>query len=216
MMTDIPISEHVYDVVVIGGGAAGVGVGVALKHAGIDNFVILDRLMVGSSFALWPEETRFITPSFATNAIGMLDLNSIAIGFSPAYSLETEHPTGQQYAAHLCNVAAYFELPTQEGIDVKRIVKVEDLFHLETSTQTFKAEHVIWAAGEFQYPKTNGFAGSEHCQHTATIPDYESLEGDDFIIIGGYESGVDAAYHLGRRGKRIRLFDKACPRCLSH
>ena len=76
-----------YDVIVVGGGAAGLGVGIALRHAGIENFVVLERHVVGSSFALWPAETRFITPSFPTNSVGMLDLNSIAIGVSPAYSL---------------------------------------------------------------------------------------------------------------------------------
>ena len=76
-------SVKTHDVIVIGGGAAGVGVGVALKHAGIENFVILERHIIGASFAAWPAETRFITPSFPTNSIGMLDLNSIAVGVLP-------------------------------------------------------------------------------------------------------------------------------------
>ena len=84
----------IYDVAVIGGGAAGVGVSVTLRHAGIENFVVLERDSVGASFASWPAETRFITPSFPTNSIGMIDLNSIAIGVSPAFSLQVEHPTG--------------------------------------------------------------------------------------------------------------------------
>ena len=141
----------------------------------------------------------------------MLDLNSIAVGVSPAYSLESEHPTGQQYASHLCGVADHFDLPIQEETIVAQINQYENLFHVETSRGTIKAKHVIWAAGEFQYPRVDGFDGSEHCQHTATILDYESLQGDDFIIIGGYESGVDAAYNLARRGKWVRLFDKSCP-----
>ena len=33
----------------------------------------------------------------------------------------------------------------------------------------------------------------------------------DFIIIGGYESGVDAAYHLAYHDKKVRLFDRGCP-----
>ena len=48
-------------------------------------------------------------------------------------------------------------------------------------------------------------------QHTATVARYEELEGDDFVVIGGYESGVDAAYHLSQRDKRVRLFDGGCP-----
>lgn len=49
-----PAGEDVLDVVVVGGGAAGVGVAIALKHAGIENFVVLDRNTVGASFAAWP------------------------------------------------------------------------------------------------------------------------------------------------------------------
>lgn len=204
-------NAKVYDVIVIGGGAAGVGVSIALRHAGIENFVVLERHTVGASFASWPAETRFITPSFPSNSIGMLDLNSIAIGVSPAFSLEVEHPTGGEYAAHLWGVAQFFELPISEKSDVKRVAKVGDDFRVDTAEGTLRAKHVIWAAGEFQYPRLNGFAGTELCRHTATIPSYEELEGDDFIIIGGYESGVDAAYQLSYRDKRVRLFDRGCP-----
>ena len=204
-------SEHVYDVVVVGLGAAGVGVGVALRHAGIENFIALDRHRVGASFERWPAEMRFITPSFPTNSVGMLDINSVAIGVSPAFSLEVEHPTGKHYAAHLRGVAQFFELPTREQIDVARIRQCDDLFHVETDAETLLAKHVIWAGGDFQYPRKNGFAGSEHCRHIATIESYQDLDGDDFIVVGGYESGVDAAFHLAQRGKRVQLFDKDCP-----
>lgn len=203
--------DNIYDVVVVGGGAAGVGVAIVLKHAGIENFLVLERQSVGASFASWPAETRFITPSFPTNSIGMLDLNSIAIGVSPAFSLEVEHPTGSEYAAHLQGIAHYFELPIKENTDVKHITKVGDVFQIETANETVSARHVIWAAGEFQYPRIHGFPGSELCRHTSTIASYEKLEGDDFIVIGGYESGVDAAYHLASNDKKVRLFDKSCP-----
>jgi thioredoxin reductase len=200
-----------FDVIVIGAGAAGVGVAIALKHAGIENFRIIDRHRVGESFARWPAETRFITPSFPTNSIGMLDLNSVAIGVSPAFSLEVEHPTGQEYASHLRGVAEFFELPVYEGVDVLCVAKIGDEFRVDTALETLRAKHVIWAAGEFQYPKLAGIRGIEHCIHTATVRSYEELSGDDFIIIGGYESGLDAAYHLASYDKRVRLFDNGCP-----
>ncbi len=204
-------TQEDFDVVVVGAGAAGVGVAIALKHAGVDNFVVIDRHSVGASFAAWPAETRFITPSFPTNSIGMLDLNSIAIGVSPAFSLEVEHPTGEEYAAHLKGVAQFFELPIREGTNVRRVTKVGDRFRIDIDEQTLRANHVIWAAGEFQYPRLSTFNGSELCRHTGTIASYGELEGDDFIIIGGYESGVDAAYHLASHDKQIRLFDTGCP-----
>ncbi len=204
-------SEHSYDAVVIGGGAAGIGVSTALMHAGVENFVVLERRSVGASFDAWPAETRFITPSFPTNSIGMLDLNSIAIGISPAFSLQVEHPTGAEYASHLRGVAELFELPVREGVRVLRVARVGEDFRIDADEETLRAKHVIWAAGEFQYPSLSRFPGSELCRHTATIPDYEGLSGDEFVIIGGYESGVDAAYHLSFYDKRVKLIDRGCP-----
>ena len=174
----------VFDVGVVGAGAAGVGVSVALQDAGIENFIVLERFTVGAAFAMWPEETRFITPSFPTNSIGMLDLNSVAIGVSPAFGLEVEHPTGKEYAFHLNAIAAFRELPIQPNTTVLRVTKVGDVFLVDTEEETIRAKHVIWAAGEFLYPTTGGFPGIELCRHTATVRRYAELEGDDFVIIG--------------------------------
>lgn len=204
--------KHIYDVIVVGGGAAGVGVSVALKDAGIENFMILERHhLLGASFLLWPSETRFISPSFATNSIGMLDLNAIALGTSPAVMLQEEHPTGEDYAAYLNAVAQHYELPVRPGTNIVRVTKEDELFCVQTPQLNFLARHVIWAAGEFQYPRLAAFAGSKDCRHTATVPSYEELSGDDFVVVGGYESGIDAAYHLAKRGKKVRVLDEGTP-----
>ena len=116
---------------------------VALKHAGIENFIVLERDTVGASFASWPAETRFITPSFPSNSIGMLDLNSIAIGVSPAYSLEVEHPTGEEYASHLRGVAQFFEVPVQPNTNVLRVSKVGSEFRIDTADETLRALNAV-------------------------------------------------------------------------
>lgn len=200
-----------YDTIVVGAGAAGIGAAIALMHAGVEKFFVVDRDTVGASFDKWPAETRFITPSFPSNSIGMLDLNSIAVGVSPAFSMKVEHPTGQQYAQHLRNISTFFEIPILEHTNVNAIEKSGDLFHLHFDEGSFMAKNVIWAAGEFQYPKTTAFDGVELCRHTATVPSYAELEGDDVLIIGGYESGVDAAYHLADNGKNVHVFDRGDP-----
>lgn len=201
----------VFDAIIIGAGAAGIGAGIALAHSGVGNFVIIDRGSVGSSFASWPDETRFITPSFPSNSIGMLDLNSIAVGVSPAYNMRIEHPNGSEYAKHLQDLAEFFELPVRENAEVVQITNTEGVFRVETNDWTISSKNVIWAAGEFLYPRLGGFTGSELCRHTATLANYSDLEGEDFLVIGGYESGTDAAYHLSKRGKKVTMFDKDDP-----
>lgn len=79
-------SRKTLDCVVIGAGAAGVGIDIAMQHLGLKRFEIIDRHGVDALFARWPKEMRLITPSFPTNSIGMLDINSVAIGTSPGFN----------------------------------------------------------------------------------------------------------------------------------
>ncbi|MFN4260320.1 MAG: NAD(P)/FAD-dependent oxidoreductase [Gemmataceae bacterium] len=205
--TSAPASE--YDVIIVGAGAAGLGCGVTLRHFGIENFLILERHDVGASFDRWPAEMRFITPSFTSNQFGTLDLNAVALGTSPAFSLGREHPSGAEFAAYLRAYAAHFELPIQTGVDV---LTVQPLgaggFRLLTSAGEFQSRFVIWAIGEFQYPRLDPFPGAELCRHNAQVASWREVQGDDLLIIGGYESGADAAIHLTLLGKRVRVLDK--------
>ena len=81
--------------------------------------------------------------------------------------------------------------------------KMVTYFTIDTENGVMNAKNVIWSAGEYQYPSLTGFRGVEHCRHTATVDKYGDLEGDNFLIIGGYESGIDAAYHLARNDKQV-------------
>ena len=67
---------------------------------------------------------------------------------------------------------------------------------------------MIWAAGEYQYPHLNPFPGAEHCIHNTQIRSWTDLEGDEFLIIGGYESGMDAAANLVALGKKVGVLDR--------
>ena len=141
---------HEWPCVIVGAGAAGIGIARALQEIDVPA-VILERHEIGGSFRRWPREMRFLTPSFPSNSFGTLDLNSIAIGTSPAFTLECEHPTGAQYADYLKSVVEYFHLPVQTGIDVLSMTaRSGGGFELETSTGGILAAPVVGAAGEFQ------------------------------------------------------------------
>lgn len=197
--------EEVFDVLVVGAGAAGLGVGVALKHAGVTNFQILDRETVGASFEAWPRGMQLITPSFPANSIGMLDLNSIAIGTSPGFSLSLEHPSGAAYATYLRSVAEFFELPTRSHTEVYSLEENEHGFELDTSEGPLRAKHVIWATGEFQFPKIPDFDGAELGLHNSRVADWSDVAKGGkkpMLIIGGYESGIDAAVQLAKHRRK--------------
>ena len=197
------------DIVVVGAGPAGLGIGVTLRDLGIENFVILDRSAVGASFLRWPRQMRLITPSFNTNQFGTLDLNAICLQTSPAYSLGVEHLTGKEYASYLQGVAKHFELPVATGVNVLSVTKTpwNKRFWVETSRGTIRARFVVWAGGEMQYPRTDGFRGAELCRHSSRVTSWDDLSGDERCIIGGSESGIDAAVGLAAAGRRAVVFD---------
>ncbi|MGK7922326.1 MAG: NAD(P)/FAD-dependent oxidoreductase [Trichodesmium sp.] len=197
-----------FEVVIVGAGAAGIGCGVVLKDLGIENFVILERHQVGASFSRWPEEMKFITPSFPGHGFGLLDLNAIVLNTSPALSFRKEHLSGEEYAIYLETIAEYFQLPIKTETNVNTIAALPQGFVLETSQGELQSQFVIWAAGEYQYPNLNPFPGAELCIHNSQINSWRELEGDEFVVIGGYESGVDAASFLAALGKKVKLIDR--------
>ena len=202
-----------FDVVVVGAGAAGIGFGATLRHLDIENFAILDRAGVGASFLRWPRQMRFITPSFNTTQFGMLDLNAVCLQTSPAFSLGVEHPTGEEYARYLEGVAEYFELPMATGVDVLSVARGAGRrpFRIETSRGEIRARFVVWAGGEMQYPRTRGFDGAELCLHNSQVTSWDEINGGERFIIGGAESGVDAAVGLAAAGRRAVVFDREEP-----
>lgn len=198
-----------FPIVIVGAGAAGVGLGVLFKHLDLP-FVIIEQGKIGESFTRWPKETQFISPSFTGNSFGAVDLNSVTPDTSPAFSLQTEHPTGAAYAAYLYTLVEHFELPFAGDIYVEDVIydkNSEHQFKLKTSKGNTSCNYLIWAAGEFQYPNRKGFEGAQFCTHYADVQTWKDLEGDEFFVIGSYESGVDAAYQLAKLGKKVTLFD---------
>merc|ERR1719398_363629 len=105
-----------------------------VAHFGIDHkrMLLLERgTRVGESFRQWPKEMRFISPSF--NQAGWtssFDLNSIAHGTSPAFSLHAQHPSGNQYADYLNALAKDAKLDVRLRTEVEDIERVNGVFEV--------------------------------------------------------------------------------------
>ena len=145
---DLGIDCQSYDVVIVGAGAAGIGIAIALLAGGMkrSNMLILERDSVGSSFSNWSPFTRFISPSFHSNSFGQIDLNSTdpfssvasilaslpksnpiwldSLSKTNSFFYNEEHVTGKMYAEYLKINASKWNIPILEGFNVLDIVKV--------------------------------------------------------------------------------------------
>ena len=203
-------------VLIVGAGPAGLGISLALKRAGVVDQLVVDAREVGAAFRAWPKTMSLLTPSFFSNAFGLTDLNSIDPDSSPADYLHTQHPKGEGYANYLEAVVAHFQIPVRTGLEVTSVKKTTAGFVVESSQGTIYADYVIWAAGQFFYPRDQDFPGSHHALHSSKVRDWAQLEGEQFTVIGGYESGVDAALNLVNNGKSVRLVSRGEPWASDH
>ena len=82
---------------------------------------------MGESFRQWPKEMRFISPSFNQQGwTNSFDLNSVAYGTSPAFTLHAEHPSGEEYATYLSVLADKAELNIRTRTEVKAVRALEE------------------------------------------------------------------------------------------
>lgn len=194
------------NVVIVGAGPAGVGIASMLSETDID-YVVLEKHNVGSSFLDWPENMEMITPSFPSNAFGQMDLNSIASLTSPAFTFKKEHLSGKEYAKYLNKVEILNKINIETNTEVKNVKKANNGWMIETNKEKLICKYLVWAAGEFQNPKIEGIKGIEHCIHSSAVKEPHNLDGDDFIIIGGYESGAQMAIEMVKNNKNVTLIN---------
>lgn len=199
------------DAVIVGAGPAGLGCALSLRRRGVDSLLILEASTIGSSFDAWPEQMRMITPSFHSNPFFQTDLNSIHPETSPADLHGCEHPSGQQYATYLKAAVRHFSLPVRENERVTEVRPTQSGFRIETPDLVIETPNLIWAAGEFCRPRIPDFEGADLCRHNSTVRSWDEIKGDGIIVIGGYESGIDAAYHLVQRNKSVAVISKGEP-----
>ena len=216
-MQDMGQLDPGLDVLVVGAGAAGIGTAHMLCNLfGLDSsrVLLVERgEAVGETFRRWPKEMKFISPSFNNQGwTSSFDLNSVAYGTSPAYSLHAQHPSGEQYADYLAELADAAGLRVKLRTEVLEVTPVDGSYDVRVRANgglesTMRTRFVVWAAGEFQYPRERPGVvdGAELCVHNSRVKSWAGLPGDDFVLIGGYESGVDAAVNLAKAGKRSTL-----------
>ncbi|MBM5585454.1 NAD(P)-binding domain-containing protein [Burkholderia pseudomallei] len=187
------------DVTVVGAGPAGIGMALTLAKLPGIRYAVLEGDRIGESFRRWPQQTRFITPSFHSNPFGLSDLNAVDEASSPAIFTGVEHPSGEQYGNYLVFVADGHALSIVSGCKVEEVTKAPGSgFVLATEQGELHTRFLIWATGEYQFPDLKPFPGAQ-------VANWSDFESSHHTVIGGYESGADAAIQLVRLGCAVSL-----------
>ena len=178
-----------YQVLVIGGGQAGLATGYYLSKGGV-RFLILDAsTRIGDSWRSRWDSLRLFTPCKYSSLPGL--------AFSkPQYSFPTKDEMGdylEQYANH-------FRLPVRSGMQVHALWREGPIYKVRSGNEIFEAEHVVVAMSTYQHPKIPSFARELDAQitqlHSSAYKNPSQLQPGSVLIVGAGNSGAEIAMEL--------------------
>ena len=184
-----PTSAESVDIVIIGGGQAGLALGYHLTRAK-RNFVILDAgSRVGDGWRRRWDSLRLFTPAKYDGLPGM-----------PFPGDRLTFPTKDEEADYLEAYATRFALPVRTGIRVDRVRRDGDGFLVEASDRRWRANSVVLATGGEQVPFVPEFAdriGESILQlHSSDYRNPAQLSPGSVLVVGVGNSGAEIALEL--------------------
>ncbi|MBB4931490.1 putative flavoprotein involved in K+ transport [Lipingzhangella halophila] len=172
------------DVVVVGGGQAGLAAGYYLRRSGAD-FVILDREeSPGGAWQHFWESLRMFSPAEHSMLPGW---------WMPAQEGEP-FPTADHVVDYLTAYERRYGLPVRRPVHVREVRPHGNLLAVVTDAGTWHARHVVSATGTWRaphvppYPGRDSFAGQQ--PHTVDYRKPAEFSGQRVLVVGGGNSAA--------------------------
>ncbi|MEU0591976.1 ArsO family NAD(P)H-dependent flavin-containing monooxygenase [Streptomyces ardesiacus] len=187
------MTQHT-DVVVVGGGQAGLAAGYHLRRQGFD-FVILDAdAAPGGSWQHMWDSLHLFSPAEHSSLPGRL---------MPAQAGET-YPDAGHVVEYLTEYEKRYGLPVLHGTRVDAVRRDAGRLLVETESGTWRARAVISATGTWSrpflpaVPGRSAFTGRQ--LHTVNYRSPADFAGRRVIVVGGGNSGAQIAADLSLAG----------------
>ncbi|MGM7634286.1 flavin-containing monooxygenase [Bacillus sp. Hm123] len=180
-----------YDVVIIGGGQAGLSMGFYLNKRKA-SFVILDQAQeTGASWKARYDSLTLFTPR-GYSSLPDLKLRGDQEGY----------PTKDEIAEYLSAYTKTFALPICHNTTVQKLVQVKDGFQIITNQGDFFTKTVVVATGPFQKPFIPALSTSLSDDvlqlHSSQYKNATQLNEGSVLVVGGGNSGAQIAVELAK------------------
>jgi putative flavoprotein involved in K+ transport len=186
------------DVLVVGGGSAGLAVSHELARLGI-GLVVLERGRIGQTWRDRWDSFCLVTPNWSVRLPGGIYAGDDPDGFMPR----------DEIVAHLEGYAAASAVPVREGVAVRTIERAPGGFVARTSAGDVFAARVVLCTGAFQRAHRPAGVDSlpagllqidmEEYRNEATLPP------GPILVVGSGQSGSQLAEELREAGRDVVL-----------
>lgn len=178
------------DVVVIGGGQAGLAAGYFLRRAQLD-YVILDQQPgPGGAWLHGWDSLRLFSPAEYSPLPGWR---------MPPQDGET-FPTAAHVTGYLRDYEQRYDLPIHRPVRVTAVTETDGTFTVHTDTATWHAPAVISATGTWGSPHTPRLPGADQFsgtqQHTVDYRNPAPFAGQRVVVVGGGNSAAQILAEL--------------------
>jgi putative flavoprotein involved in K+ transport len=184
-----PASPERFDVVVIGGGQAGLSVGHHLAGRGLRFCILEAGARVGDQWRQRWDSLRLFTPARFDSLDGM-----------PFPAPADYFPTKDEMADYLEAYAARFSLPVRTAMRVQRLSRREGRFRIEAGGRVLEADQVVVAMASYQTPRLPAFASQLDPTvvqlHSKDYRRPDQLRPGPVLIAGAGNSGAEIAKEL--------------------
>jgi len=173
-----------HDVIVIGGGQAGLATGYYLRRTGLD-FVILDAgTAAGGAWRHGWDSLRLFSPAGYSSMPGWP---------MPARA-EPGYPTRDDVIDYLTRYEARYALPVRRPVAVSNVLQDGTELRVETDHGDFRARRVVSATGTWSRPFIPDYPGRALFQgrqvHSAHYVRPDMFGGLTVLVVGGGNSGA--------------------------
>lgn len=192
----------VYDVVIVGGGPAGISATLAAREHGL-RALTFEQDRLGGTVARFPRQKLIMTRPARLPLYGKVRLRNV----------RKERLLGLWQS-----VVAKSGVRIHDGIRVLAIRRENWGFEVETVTGRYNSRAVLLAIGRRGSPRRLGVAGEYLPKVTYSLVDPSQYRGQHVIVVGGGDSALEAATELCRHAAasvtichRGRSFSRARP-----
>jgi putative flavoprotein involved in K+ transport len=188
-VTPEPAGDRLLDVVVVGGGQAGLAMAWHLTQQG-RRFVVLEAAPeLGQTWRSRWDSLRLFTPAQYDALPGM------------AFPAPADtYPTKEPVADYLRDYAKAFDLPVRVNARATSLTHSDEGFEVQAGDQTYRARQVVVATGPFQVPfvppQARGLDPSVTQLHSADYRNPQALPEEPALVVGGGNSGFQIAEEL--------------------